>query len=207
MADTTTDILPEAAGRREQSKAANRQAILDAARRVFAQLGYEAASVRDIIRGTDLASGTFYNYFKSKEEVFEALADDGARRFRPMLRAQRERAGSFEEYIEGAVKAYFSFLVGEHRSGAHPTLARGPHVRANTPEMIAVYEEVRDGVAEAIGKGAAPKVDPDFLAAAAIGVAQEVGDVMLKSDPPDVERAARFVTAFVIGGMRLAGEA
>jgi AcrR family transcriptional regulator len=65
----------EAVGRREQSKAANRQAILDAARRVFAQLGYEAASVRDIIRGTELASGTFYNYFKSKEEAARAARE------------------------------------------------------------------------------------------------------------------------------------
>ena len=193
--------LQERPGRRERSKAANRQSILDAARRVFAQLGYEAASVRDIIRGTDLASGTFYNYFKSKEEVFEALADDGARRFKPVLRAQRDRATSFEEYIHGAVHAYFSFLVNEHASGAHPILERGPHVRANTPETIAVYEEVRDGVADAIARGLAPKVDPDFLAAACVGVAQEVGDVMLKSSPPDVDRATRFVTSFILGGV------
>ena len=111
--------IQERPGRRERSKAANRQAILDAARRVFAQLGYEAASVRDIIRGTDLASGTFYNYFKSKEEVFEALADDGARRFKPVLRAQRDRATSFEDYIHGAVHAYFSFLVNEQIGRAH----------------------------------------------------------------------------------------
>jgi len=192
---------PEAAGRRERSKAANRQAILDAARRVFAQLGYEAASVRDIIRGTDLASGTFYNYFKSKEEVFQALADDGARRFRPVLRAEREKATRFEDYIHGAVHAYFSFLVNEHVTGAHPIVDRGPHVSANSPETIAVYEEVRDGVADAIASGMAPKVDPDFFAAACIGVAQEVGEVMLKTSPPDVDRAARFVTAFILGGV------
>lgn len=191
----------EGAGRRERSKAANRQAILDAARRVFAQLGYETASVRDIVRGTELASGTFYNYFKSKEEVFEALADDGARRFKPVLRAQRDRAKSFEDYIHGAVHAYFTFLVDEHASGAQPILDRGPHVRANTPETIAVYEEVRDGVADAIARGLAPRVDPDFLAAACIGVAQEVGEIMLKSTPPDVDRATRFVTAFILGGV------
>jgi AcrR family transcriptional regulator len=201
---TRGESAPE--GRREQSKAANRQAILDAARRVFAQLGYEAASVRDIIRGTELASGTFYNYFKSKEEVFEALADDGARRFRPQLRAERERATNFEDYIHGAVRAYFTFLVSENRAGAHPTLARGPHVRANTPEMIAVYEEVCAGVADAIARGLAPRVDPHYLAAAAIGVAQEVGDVMLRSNPPDLEAASRFVTDFVLGGVARAGE-
>jgi hypothetical protein len=103
------------------------------------------------------------------------------------------------------VHAYFTFLVGENRAGGHPTFDRGPHVRSNTPEMIAVYEEVRDGVADAISRGKAPKVNPDFLAAAAIGVAQEVGDVMLKGNPPDIDAAARFVTAFVLGGVHKAG--
>src|SRR5262249_49136884 len=98
----------EPIGKRERTKAANRTAILAAARKVFAQLGYEAATVRDIIRGTDLASGTFYNYFRSKEEVFEALAADGAARFKPILRQARERAKSFEDYAHG-VRCVLSF--------------------------------------------------------------------------------------------------
>ena len=53
-------------GKRAMAKAANRRAILDAARLVFARIGYDAACIRDIIRQTSLASGTFYNYFKSK---------------------------------------------------------------------------------------------------------------------------------------------
>lgn len=191
-------------GRREKSKAANRQAILTAARRVFAQLGYDGATVRDIIRGTELASGTFYNYFKSKEEVFEALADDGARRFRPVLRAARESAACFEDYIYTAVHAYFTFLVEEHRGGGHPLKDRGPHMPSSTPETLAVYEEVRDGLAEAIARGVAPKVDPDFLAAASIGVAQEVGDVMLRQSPPDIDAATRFVADFILGGVQKA---
>ena len=60
-------------GKREETKAQNRAVILDAARRVFAEMGFAAATVRDIIRATPLASGTFYNYFKSKEEVFQAI--------------------------------------------------------------------------------------------------------------------------------------
>ena len=54
------------AGKREATKAANRAAILAAARVVFADIGFGAASVRDIIRRTDLATGTFYNYFPDK---------------------------------------------------------------------------------------------------------------------------------------------
>ena len=56
-------------GKREQTKTANRLAILDAAREVFGEIGFEAATVRDIIRRTSLSVGAFYNYYRSKEEV------------------------------------------------------------------------------------------------------------------------------------------
>jgi AcrR family transcriptional regulator len=204
MTVMTTAQAEASEGRRERSKAANRQAILEAARRVFAQLGYEGCTVRDIIRGTDLASGTFYNYFKSKEEVFEALADDGAQRFKPILRAAREKATCFEDYIHTAVHAYFTFLVEENRSGAHPLMELGPHIRSRTPGTLAVYEEVRDGVAEAIARGVAPNVDPDFLAAASIGVAQEIGEVLLHQSPPDIDGATQFVANFILGGVKAA---
>jgi AcrR family transcriptional regulator len=80
---------PLPAGRRELTKAQNRETILAAARQVFAQLGLATATVRDVIRATPLASGTFYNYFKSKEEVYQALRDEVALAVRPRLREAR----------------------------------------------------------------------------------------------------------------------
>ena len=71
-----TDLRGERSGRREQNKAENRTALLKAARAVFAEMGSGAASVRDIVRRTDLASGTFYNYFKDKDEIFEAVVGE-----------------------------------------------------------------------------------------------------------------------------------
>jgi len=189
----------EPIGKRERAKAANREAILQAARRVFAQLGYEAATVRDIIRGTELASGTFYNYFRSKEEVFEALSDDGARRFRPLLRAARECATTFEDYLREAFGAYFHFLLSE--SEGRQADDRRPHMRNDTPDMIAVYEEVRLGIEDAIARGLAPRVDSDYLAHACIGLAQEVGEAMLQRSPPDPESAARFAAGLVFQGV------
>ncbi len=60
-------------GKRELTKHNNREAILDAARTVFADLGYGATSVRDIIRKTGLASGTFYNYFTDRADIARAV--------------------------------------------------------------------------------------------------------------------------------------
>lgn len=53
------------------------QEVLEAARRIFARLGYAATNVEDIAREAGMAKGTVYLYFKSKEEVFAAvLAND-----------------------------------------------------------------------------------------------------------------------------------
>jgi AcrR family transcriptional regulator len=191
----------EPVGKRERTKAANREAILAAAKRVFAQLGYEAATVRDIIRGTDLASGTFYNYFKSKEEVFEALADDSAGRFKPILQHARAQAKSFEDYLRTSYRAYFQFLVDENHGEGRPVDEREPHVRTDTPEMIAIFEEVKQGLEDAIARGVAPRVDADYLANACIGIGQEVGRAMMKRSSRDVDAAAAFAAGLVLHGL------
>ena len=190
-------------GKREQTKQANRQAILDAAREVFAEMGYDTATVRDIIRRTDLSVGAFYNYFRSREEVFEALADDGARRFRPILRACWEEARDFEGYLRAAIQAYSDFVVDEHENweARRPVGERHPHINMRTPEMERVFEEVRDTFAAAIDKGGAPPVDADYLAAACIAIAREVGDRMLARRPIDTHAACDFAVKLILGGI------
>jgi TetR/AcrR family fatty acid metabolism transcriptional regulator len=56
-------------------QAGKRQAILEAAGKVFAASGYEGSSIRDIARAAGVADGTIYNYFESKQALAEALVD------------------------------------------------------------------------------------------------------------------------------------
>jgi AcrR family transcriptional regulator len=199
-----SDALLLSPGKREQTKLANRQAILDAAREVFRELGFETATVRDIIRRTGLSVGAFYNYYRSKEEVYAALADDGARRFRPILHAEFLKAKDLESYLRGAVTAYFEFLAKEAAAwGLHKELEPEPVTR-NTPEMLAVHEEVRTAFSEVMERGLAPRVDVDYLATAAIAVAREVGERMILRDPPDVSGAAEFCVTLILGGVAAA---
>ena len=193
-----------AAGKRELTKVANRQAILDAARKVFGELGYETATVRDIIRRAGLAAGTFYNYFRSKEEVFAALADDGARRFAPILKGLRGHGHSFETFVELAIAAYFNFLADEHNNWVARRPAGEPHlhVQGETPEMAAVFAEVRDALQDAVADRQGPAADPDFMAAACIAIAREIGDKMLERRPIDTEGAAAFAVAMILNGLK-----
>jgi len=50
--------------------------IIDGARRVFIDKGFEAASMNDITREAGVSKGTIYVYFANKEELFEALIEE-----------------------------------------------------------------------------------------------------------------------------------
>jgi AcrR family transcriptional regulator len=52
--------------------------LLDAGLRVFAERGYHAARVDDIVRAAETSHGTFYLYFTNKEDLLRALAVDCA---------------------------------------------------------------------------------------------------------------------------------
>ena len=52
-----------------------RNEILDKAAGLFEERGYNNTTVNDILREVNIAKGTFYYYFKSKEEVLDAIID------------------------------------------------------------------------------------------------------------------------------------
>jgi AcrR family transcriptional regulator len=57
-----------------EAKTATRQKILEAARRLFAQNGFDATTTREIAIAADIATGTLFNYFPTKEAVLASLA-------------------------------------------------------------------------------------------------------------------------------------
>lgn len=61
-------------GRREEKREATRQDILAAAGILFMRKGYEATSVDDIAEAANVAKGTLYYHFKSKDEVLLGLS-------------------------------------------------------------------------------------------------------------------------------------
>jgi AcrR family transcriptional regulator len=56
-------------GLRERKKARTRQAIADAAARLFAEHGYEQVAVSDVAREAEVSEQTVYNYFKTKDQL------------------------------------------------------------------------------------------------------------------------------------------
>jgi AcrR family transcriptional regulator len=193
---------PPVAGKREQTKQANRAAILDAARGVFMEMGYGAATVRHIVRATDLASGTFYNYFPDKEAVFRALLEEAAVRVRERTRAGRIGAATIEDFVRGGYRGYFS-AVAEDPVTFELTRRNAGTIRSmfGLPALWAGVEELRADIDAAVAATIIPPVDTEYVTAAMVGVGFEVGVRMLDRRPVDPDAAAEFATRLFLGGL------
>ncbi|MCW0215630.1 MAG: TetR/AcrR family transcriptional regulator [Pseudonocardia sp.] len=86
--------------------AARRQHILDGARRCFAAYGYEGATVRRLEQSTGLSRGAIFHYFRDKDALFLALAEQDARRMADVVAEQ------------GLVQVMRNLLASAHDGGA-----------------------------------------------------------------------------------------
>lgn len=197
---TDTKSLPE--GKREQNKAANRQAILDAATEIFTGIGYDAATVRDIIRQTDLAAGTFYNYFPDKESVFLALLNTTLTEINEKIQADRVGVTTLEMFIEITFRVTFELVANDPASIA--LLRRNAGTIRSMLNQSVFGANVADGIEHvqaAVAAGILPPIDADLLVNSMSGISFELSIRMADEDPPDIERYTKFATALVVGGI------
>lgn len=181
---------------------ATRRAILDAAAEVIGRQGFNDASITDITRSAKVASGTFYLYFRSKEEVFEELVIDMGRSLRRALSATAEGAGSRLEAEKAGLRAFLEFVI------AHPSLYR--IVREAlfvAPDAYRTYfrsfaEGYRSALADAGSRGEIRAGDDDVRAWMLMGVAVTLGEryVVFGHDRP-VEEVVEAAHDMIMRGL------
>jgi AcrR family transcriptional regulator len=105
-----------------------RQRILNAAARVFAERGYRQASVADIVKAAAIARGRFYDHFSSKEDCFFALYDDAATSaLEAVAGACTETSEDFPGMVTSGIAALLSFMETD-RERARACIVEGPAV-------------------------------------------------------------------------------
>jgi AcrR family transcriptional regulator len=198
MPDTTLDK-----NKRERTKLLNRAAILVAAREVFVELGYDAATVRDIVARTQLAPGTFYNYFPDKESVLRALVGDASSEGAQRIREARARGETLDELVRAGFAAYFEFIAGDRAlfkliQRNHATL-RG--LGLDESAFAAGLRDLRDDLERAIATGLLPPLPLSYLIRTIGAITLDVGIEMTSHDPPDIDGATSFASELLLGGL------
>lgn len=101
--------------RATRGKLQRRRVILAAARKLFATHGYNGTTPQDIVREADVAYGTFYDNFASKQECFAAFAQEIDYEVNQALRWHLPPASSIprrpQEFLYALLKATFDYSV------------------------------------------------------------------------------------------------
>jgi AcrR family transcriptional regulator len=97
----------------ERTRATCRK-LLDAAKRIFAQQGFEAARLEDIAAGAGYTRGAFYANFKSKEDIFFALFEEWARERIDSITQDLRRHSDPDEKL-GALRTHYAELAKDRR--------------------------------------------------------------------------------------------
>jgi AcrR family transcriptional regulator len=87
--------------RRQAAKIRTRQKVLDAARALFAERGYEPATIRDIAKGAGMSTGAVFANFQDKAELFEAVLTEDLTKLAEVLKA----AAASETTVRGRLLA------------------------------------------------------------------------------------------------------
>lgn len=155
--------------------AQTRRRLLDAAEAVFAELGYQDASIVKITGRAGVAQGTFYLYFEGKQQIFEELVGDLNRRVRRAMSAGAERGRTRLEAERLGFLEFFRFTA------EHPALYRIIRQAefASPQALHEHYERIARGYAEGLRRameaGEIAEGDPEVLAWALMGIGELVG--------------------------------
>ena len=192
---------------REQQKQENRAKLVAAARKVFAEKGLAAATARDIVRGTDLATGTFYNYFEDKEDAFRAVFDEWAEQARAAAREKRLQPGiDLQQRIYDAYHAYFELVVADPEM--FEVLRRNADAIAmmGSEDLFAeAVRELTEDMQQWVAEGQLPAEIEEWLphvARSLAGGGFQIAAHMADEGVSDVDATARFCTRLMLEGLR-----
>ena len=105
--------LPFNQKKRQLNKKQNRESIILASRNIFTEKGLDSSSVREIVSQAGLGSGTFYNYFEDKVDVFLLIVNRIINEFSNFIIPEINKARTFEELVNIAFTSWFNWISND----------------------------------------------------------------------------------------------
>jgi AcrR family transcriptional regulator len=186
-----------------------RRQLLDAAVRVFARKGFHASRVGDIAEEAGVAHGLLYHYFKSKDEVLQAVFHENW----SLLVARIESVEETDEpaadqlrHISAIVLRTWLYLPDVVRVVIQE-FGRSPELAERIGELALPIDALQRVIARGIENGEFRKdIDPTFAATVVYGSIDELltGWVLgrLPSGEEDVAKAEKTLVEVILVGLQ-----
>lgn len=166
-----------------------RERILEAATEVFAEKGYYAAAVDDIVRASDTSKGSFYHFFPSKQGIFLALVD----RLHGLMIGRVERSIVGERGALNKVDAALRTVLEDfarHRRLAKILLVEAAGLgHAFDPKLLEVHAGfarlIQGHLDRAVVEGSIPPLNTELASYMWLGAIKEVVVRWLYTGQPD----------------------
>ncbi len=144
-----------AGAKRRLTAQARREAILDAATAVFAERGYNGASVDDVAGAAGVSKALIYEHFPSKKDLHASLVERETTELFARLEANAGTGTQGAERMRGGVEAFLGFVA--ERREAWRMLFRD----AADPEMVEMLDRVEEQAAGVLVALMEEEVDED----------------------------------------------
>ncbi|MEM8860444.1 MAG: TetR/AcrR family transcriptional regulator [Chloroflexota bacterium] len=190
-----------------QKKDAKRTAMMQTAVQVFAEKGYHAATVRDIVQKAGVAIGTFYFYFPDKETLFVYLYEETGEFLAQTLEQAIASKSHLHQQIMAGVQAYVNIALYEP-AVVHLMLVGGIGAVPSLAEKRSIFRERMTQMWQRPLDTAYDheKLPPQNTRRAAEAIAGACDEVVLNLlAQPDAEQggtaAIRDLTLFILRGL------
>jgi AcrR family transcriptional regulator len=190
---------------RRLPRAERRLQLVDVARGVFAERGFEATALEEVAERAGISRPILYSHFGDKQGLFEAVVDAEIARVRAVVTESLAEPGPPRELVERGLRAFFAY-VRDHPDG-HAVLTRDAPLHVSDQGLGVMLDGLAGRISEVIAAGIAslglelPGTSPaPIYANALIGIGAHVGRWWREHPEVSLDEITRHATALVWSG-------
>lgn len=189
-----------------------KEQILQAAERVFAQKGYQEATIADVARKAKVSEATIYEYFLSKEELLFLIPGETARQGKENLEHLLQFIRSAADKIRAFIFDHLNFYQNHPDYASVSMLILKPNRKFLETEAYKDVQELSRVLLQVIREGIAsgefrPDIDPYLIRSAILGTIEHlVIRQVLLGKPEHLVELVDPLLDMILGGIRASEE-
>ncbi|MGO2959109.1 MAG: TetR/AcrR family transcriptional regulator [Acetobacter sp.] len=193
-----------ASKKREMTRSFKEEAFESAAWKIFSSLGLDAATVRDIVSLSNVSPGSFYNYYKTKERIFDILLVRVTERVKQTVLQTRTEADDLETMLTKSHGAVLRELLSINGAPSFFELNQH-HIRARLFTMKETRDMLDNLKQHLLRLIPISTISPDrmtFIAASTLTMGLESLLYMARNPLLDIDETALLAGSMAAGNIR-----